>query len=66
MHICASGRFVLPAGLCFRLVCASGWFVLPVGLCFQLVCASGWFVRLENTNVHSNTNNHIQERIENI
>ena len=41
---CASGWFVLPVGLCFRLVCASGWFVLPVGLCFRLVCASGWFV----------------------
>ena len=49
--ICASGWFVLPVGLyfrlvctsgflCFRFVCASGWFVLPVGLCFRLVCAN--------------------------
>ena len=31
-YICASGWFVLPVGLYFRLVCTSGWFVLPVGL----------------------------------
>ena len=57
-RISATGWFVLPVGLCFRLVCASGWFVLPAGLCFRLVCASGWFVlpvglcERKSTNVH--------------